>query len=64
MRITGERWDPPHEMGQEAANIPLRKAFNQVHRGRVRNHPGKQEDWEGKKQACTGEGGDPEEELL
>ena len=64
MRITGERWDPPHEMGQEAANIPLKRAFNEVHRGRILKPTGEQEDWEGRKQACTGQGGDTEEELL
>lgn len=32
MRITGERWDPPHEMGPEEANVLLRTAVSAIHR--------------------------------
>ena len=37
-------------MGQEVANILLRRAFNQVHRGQILKPTGGQED-------CTGKGG-------
>lgn len=54
-----------NEMGQEVANILLRGAFNQVHRGRILKPTRGQEDCTGKQGSRHAQGKrDPEEKLV